>query len=851
LDQAVEETPRLREEGVYLITGGLGAIGLTLASHLAKTVRAKLVLTGRSPFPTREDWSKWLRLRGEDDDISRKIRKVQQIEALGAEVLIVSADVSNLEQMRRAIAQVRERFGQLNGVIHAAGILGDSAIARKTALQVESVLAPKVKGALVLDALLNDVELDFLVLCSSGAAIQPLFGQVAYAGANNFLDVFAHYKTSTDGTFAVSINWEGWQESGMGIEGTKRLALALGRTMSQPESKPVLHPLFDRYLVDGNEQEIYISNLSDRKHWVLDEHRLAGKATLPGTAYLELIRAACENHAQNKTIEIRQAYFLTPLVVEDGEEKEVRTILKKRGDRFEFAIVSQLNFESDSWQEHAIGEVAFIEAQPQEKHELQAIKSSCNWQELIITEQDLKLQTSFVEYGSRWNAISKQVKLSNEQGLILLEMPEVFATDLNFYKLHPALLDVATGFLTVQYEGTYLPFCYKNLRIKGCLSSQVYSHIKAIENNQSQNETLKFNITVMDEQGITLIEIEEYTLRKIERGKADVNIAKQSGSRHEKTPAIPDSQNFYLSISSPGILDTLTFQPTTRQKPEAGEVEIEVSTTGLNFKEVLIALGLIPIYTDSAYKFGFECAGKIVALGEGVEDFEIGDEVIAFAPSCFSRFTTTSAQLVAPQPTNLSLEEAVTIPVAFTTAYTALIHFGRLCRGEKILIHAAAGGVGLAPIQIAQWVGAEILVTAGSPEKREFLRSLGIKCVMDSRSLAFADEVMKHTNGKGVDVVLNSLGGEFIPKSLSVLAPYGRFLELGQRDIFNNSQLGLKAFEKHLSFFAIQADPKLRQFNFLWHEVVQHFKEGNFKPLPHQVFPVQSVAKAFECMAGA
>ncbi|NER82515.1 MAG: zinc-binding dehydrogenase [Leptolyngbya sp. SIO1D8] len=353
----------------------------------------------------------------------------------------------------------------------------------------------------------------------------------------------------------------------------------------------------------------------------------------------------------------------------------------------------------------------------------------------------------------------------------------------------------------------------------------------------------------MDDQGTELLEIEEYALRRVSLERADATIAKQSGIQNKGVRPDSKSENFHLHIASSGILDTLTFRPDTRQKPSLGEVEIEVSATGLNFKEVLFALGLIP--ASSNFKLGLECAGKIVAMGKDVEGFEVGDEVIAFGSSCFSRFITTPAKLVASKPENLSLQEAATVPIAFTTAYYALIKMGQLRQGEKVLIHAATGGVGMAAVQIAKWVGAQIFATAGNPEKRQFLHSLGIENVMDSRSVAFADEVMKHTNGKGVDVVLNSLSGEFIPKGLSVLARYGRFLELGLRDILSHSQLDLSVFEKRLSFFAIQADLELPNFSSLWHEVVLHFQEGNFAPLPHRVFPVTEIVDAFKYMAEA
>ncbi|NEQ84376.1 MAG: zinc-binding dehydrogenase [Moorea sp. SIO2I5] len=355
----------------------------------------------------------------------------------------------------------------------------------------------------------------------------------------------------------------------------------------------------------------------------------------------------------------------------------------------------------------------------------------------------------------------------------------------------------------------------------------------------------------MDDQGTELVEIEEFTLRRVSLGKPKVTITQSAGTQNKELPPASERDNFYLTISSPGALDTLTFQPAPNQKPGSGEVEIEVGAAGLNFKEVLFALGLMPVPSDFNLKFGLECAGRIVALGEGVENFEVGDKVMAFGSSCFSQFITTPAQLVVPKPESLSLQEAATIPIAFTTAYYALLKLGRLRQGEKVLIHAAAGGVGMAAVQIAKWKGAQIFATAGSPEKRQFLHSLGIEHVMDSRSVAFADELMQYTDGKGVDMVLNSLGGEFIPKGLSVLARYGRFLELGQRDILNNSQLGLGSFEKCLSFFAIQVNSGLPEFNSLWCEVVHQFQEGHLSPLPYRVFPMTEVSDAFNYMARA
>ncbi|MBD0343481.1 MAG: FkbM family methyltransferase [Coleofasciculus sp. Co-bin14] len=201
-------TARLRPEGVYIITGGLGGIGLAIAEYLAKTVQAKLVLIGRSGLPPRAEWEQWL---SSHDELSTKIKKVQALEELGAEVLVIKADVSSLEQMQETIARVCDRFGEIHGVIHAAGVPGAGLVQLKTPEMAARVLAPKVQGTLVLDAVLKEVRLDFFVLFSSITSIYGGLGQVDYCAANAFLDAFAHYSFSRHQRLTVSINWDWWQ----------------------------------------------------------------------------------------------------------------------------------------------------------------------------------------------------------------------------------------------------------------------------------------------------------------------------------------------------------------------------------------------------------------------------------------------------------------------------------------------------------------------------------------------------------------------------------------------------------------------------------------------------------------
>jgi len=225
LEKTQPGVQRLQQEGVYLITGGLGGMGFTFAQYLAQHFRAKLVLLQRSFFPTRQDWSQWLAHHPADDPLSIRIRKIQQWEEQGAEIMVCTADVSDENQMRTVISEARQRFGPFNGVLHIAG-LGDYAgmIQQRTREMTEQVMAPKVKGTWVLDRVLQENPLDFLVLFSSIGNIiyQVKFAQVGYNAANEFLEAFAYYKTRKDGTYTVTINWNDWLEVGMSIEATNR-----------------------------------------------------------------------------------------------------------------------------------------------------------------------------------------------------------------------------------------------------------------------------------------------------------------------------------------------------------------------------------------------------------------------------------------------------------------------------------------------------------------------------------------------------------------------------------------------------------------------------------------------------
>ncbi len=314
---------------------------------------------------------------------------------------------------------------------------------------------------------------------------------------------------------------------------------------------------------------------------------------------------------------------------------------------------------------------------------------------------------------------------------------------------------------------------------------------------------------------------------------------------------------YRLHLSEYGTLDGMRLRPAELREPLdlPTLVEVEVHASALNFSDVMKALALYPGLPEGFVPVGIECAGVITRVGDEVADFKPGDEVVCITPMSISSHTYTDQRFVAHKPKHMTMAEAATLPIAFLTAHYALNYMGRLEKDETVLINAATGGVGLAALQLARQAGAEVFATAGSDIKRSLLKFLGVSHVMNSRTLAFADEVMEITGRRGVDVILNSLPGEAIGKGMSILADYGRFLEIGKRDIYANSPLGMRAFRKNVSFAAIDLDRGLREKPDLcaamFRQIIADADEGKIKPLPHQVFSINKLVDAFRCMANA
>ena len=307
-------------------------------------------------------------------------------------------------------------------------------------------------------------------------------------------------------------------------------------------------------------------------------------------------------------------------------------------------------------------------------------------------------------------------------------------------------------------------------------------------------------------------------------------------------------QPYHLTFSSRGSLENLKLETTERRAPGRGEVEIRVRATGLNFRDVMNVMGLYP---GDPGPLGAECVGEIVAVGEGITEFGVGDTVVAIAPRSFAAYVTTRAEWAALKPVRLSFEEAATVPVAFMTAHFTLNHLAKMQTGDRVLIHAAAGGVGLAAVMLARRAGVEIFATAGSPEKRALLGSLGVSHVMDSRSLGFAEEIMRITEGRGVDVILNSLADRFVDHSFEVIARNGRFLEIGKRGIWEPERVA--RLNRGIQYFVVDWGVDARNnpslIGSMLRELMAAFDRRELEPLPHRVYPLREAKAAFRFMA--
>lgn len=713
---------------------------------------------------------------------AHRTRAIAGLESLGAEVLALSADVADHTAMQTAWLRARERFGPVHGAFHSALVLEDRLLATKSRAQAERVLRPKIDGTLVLDQVLADVPLDFLALFSSLAAFDPAPGQFDYAAASAFQDAYAHARRAA-GRRVVSIDWNRWRDSGY-----------VARLLAPPAGTAAGIP--DRTVV-----------LAAGRQWFLAEHRIGGTPVVPGTALLEQVVIALLGRGLRYPLCLEEVQFLAPCRVPEGEDRTLTVHLTPTPPGVAFTLATA--------EMHARGLASGAPAEPDVVHDLARWRAACGAQSRPETAPRP------AALGARWQSVQWTARnAAGTQAMAEIVLPAGFAPDLDRHPLHPALLDVASGFA---HAGDALPFGYRRVTIRGPLPARLLSLARV----SVKNGNTTIDVAVTDADGREILRVEGYELR---------------GQR----------PNRRLQQSNPGQLETLALHAAPREAPAPDEVEIEVVAAGLNFKDVLVATGLLPVGAGAGSGFGAECAGRVVRVGTAVAaHFRPGDEVLAAAPGALADFVLAKAAHVFPKPPELSFAAAATVPVAFATAWFALKTVGRIAAGQRVLIHAATGGVGLAAVQIARQAGAEIFATAGNEQKRAHLRALGVPHIMDSRSLRFVEEVRALTGGAGVDLVLNSLSGEALLGGLACVARGGLLLELGRRDLLGGGSLPFAAFSQGIGFVAIDLSPDLPAYRAVIEAILAELGTGKLHPLPSQLFRLEAAPEAFQLMLAA
>ena len=483
---SADEAPLTRDGAVWLVTGGLGGLGSLVAEELARRARVRLVLTGR---------------KGE------RTPAVKSLEELGAEVLVLAADVTDEASMRRVVEETHRRFGPINGIVHAAGVIEDALTLMKETESASRVLAPKVRGTQVLDLVTRGEPLERVLYFSSRGAVAGVAGQIDYTAASAYLDAHALRRSQLDGVPALSLNWSAWQGVG--------LAAGVG------SSRSTSHPLLDRCVVEEESGREYRTSMSPESHWLLDGHRLkSGEALIPGTGYLELIAAGAEEVGRRTTLEMQDVFFFSPFMVQNGERRDLRVRVESDGADLDVSVEGRPVGGGDDWEEHARGTVAAVDrAVPDFR--LSEVRARCDAR-TVEFDQEAQRNPN-LRLGHRWSNLSR-IQYGNGEALADLRLPDDVAQEVGEFRIHPALLDVACACAQELVPGFelgkqfFIPVSYGRVTVYDALPAECVSHIRLQPGAGPESESAVYDITIAAPDGRVLVDIADFTMMRVREG---------------------------------------------------------------------------------------------------------------------------------------------------------------------------------------------------------------------------------------------------------------------------------------------------------------------------------------------
>jgi acyl transferase domain-containing protein/thioesterase domain-containing protein/acyl carrier protein len=507
------EAPVVLPQGAHvLITGGFGGIGLTVAEDLIRRHGVKVTLIARSALPERAAWRGHLARHDPSDPLSRRILALQRLEAMGGEVLVAQADVANLQEMQAARDAGVARFGPVQAVIHAAGVVDDGPLVSKTPAEAEEVFAPKLHGTQVLDRLFPDGAVGLIVAFASTSTVTGPAGQVDYVAANEYLNAWAQSRAGGRAR-VLALNWGIWQGVGMAAE-------SLADRMGRPEAPrlPIHRPMLDEAGFDRQGNRIFLASYSTAR-WMLDGHRTAdGTALVPGTGYLELAAEAWAAQGETGPLEIADLTFFRALDVAEGDSRLIRVRLQRSEEGYGFEVQSQVALRGrKGWITHATARLLPL-AGAAPRLDIAAIAARLpapQRGEVMVTAQERHLR-----FGPRWRVLN-ECSLSGSEGLARLHLPAAFAAEAADWPVHPALADIATGWamgLIRDYRDDHLwvPLSYGRFRLYRPLPADLVSHVRNAGANAADRATASFDITLTTPEGEVCAEIGGFTLHRLD-----------------------------------------------------------------------------------------------------------------------------------------------------------------------------------------------------------------------------------------------------------------------------------------------------------------------------------------------
>ncbi|MFN3274061.1 MAG: type I polyketide synthase [Paracoccus sp. (in: a-proteobacteria)] len=503
-----DRMPGFGPDDVVLITGGLGGIALTLARWIAVERGAAVALLTRRPLPPEDEWD--ARIAADPDHrIARQITALRELRAAGTRVTVAVGDVTDAAALSQAVAQIRDQLGPVTDLIHAAGIVADAPMLAKSSAEIEDVLAPKVHGTRNLALVFASAPLRRTVLFASTSTEIAAGGQVDYVAANEYLNAVAETGIAALGR-VTAVNWGVWAQIGMAAD-------ALSGRRDAPAPVPVPQPLLTARIDDGAAPR-FVGTLS-ASDWIIAEHRTRdGVALLPGTGTIELAAQALQAAGRGLPFALRDLTFLDPLIVEPGGQRDFRITLTPGEGATGFLLDADFGAGPVPVAE---GRITTAET-PAGRLDIAALRHAMPVDQAPTGHALESAQEGQMAFGPRWRVL-RATWLDRAgpvpSGLAELSLPEAMRGDLDQgFVLHPALMDIATGWAMALIRGydreqLWVPLSYHALTVHAPLPAQIVSHVRL---RDDEGGYASFDVTLTDPQGTVLTEVEGLTLRRLQ-----------------------------------------------------------------------------------------------------------------------------------------------------------------------------------------------------------------------------------------------------------------------------------------------------------------------------------------------